>query len=74
MQGVLLGLDATVLSVCHRLQHVSRYDWVVVMGNGEVVEAGPPGRLLHGQGSKGSPGDGPSELAKLYAQAGLAAP
>jgi ABC-type multidrug transport system fused ATPase/permease subunit len=43
---VLLGLDATVVMICHRLQHISSFDSVVVLDKGCVVEVGPPAALL----------------------------
>ena len=33
---VLLGLDATVLMICHRLQHIRKFDLVVVLHQGQV--------------------------------------
>ena len=33
---VLLRLDATVLMICHRLQHISKFDLVVVLHQGQV--------------------------------------
>ncbi|KAJ1626197.1 hypothetical protein T492DRAFT_596932, partial [Pavlovales sp. CCMP2436] len=54
--------DSTVLMICHRLQHVARFDEVLVMDAGRVVEQGAPAELL------GRPG---SCLARLCARAGL---
>ncbi|KAK6211651.1 ABC transporter [Colletotrichum tabaci] len=40
----------TVLAVMHRLKHVSRYDAVVLLGDGEVLEMGEPSSLIAGGG------------------------
>ncbi|TQN65415.1 ABC transporter atnG [Colletotrichum shisoi] len=40
--------DGTVLAVMHRLKHVSRYDVVVLLGDGEVLEMGEPASLVAG--------------------------
>jgi len=39
-------LDATVLAICHRLKHVPRFDAVVVLDRGRVVESGASASLL----------------------------
>jgi ABC-type multidrug transport system fused ATPase/permease subunit len=41
-----LMADRTVVVVSHRLQTVARADRVVVLENGQIVEDGPPSRLL----------------------------
>merc|ERR1711865_328144 len=46
VHDVVLALDATVLMICHRLQHITRFGQVVVMDAGAVVEAGSPEDLL----------------------------
>merc|ERR1712118_204831 len=61
---VVLELDATVLMICHRLQHITRFGQVIVMDAGTVIEEGSPEELL-----ARSP---PPHLAALRAQAGLA--
>ena len=33
--------------ICHRLQHISRFDTVFVLADGRIAEAGPPSRLLN---------------------------
>ena len=43
---MLLGLDATVVTICHRLNHVARFDLVFVLEAGRVVERGAPADLL----------------------------
>ena len=63
VQNTVLELDATVISICHRLQHVARYDRVIVMGDGEVLEDGIPAELLNNKDS---------HLAAFYSEAGLA--
>ncbi|KAK2036628.1 ABC transporter [Colletotrichum somersetense] len=42
--------DCTVLAVMHRLKHVSRYDVVALLGDGEVLEIGEPSSLIAGDG------------------------
>ena len=59
---MLLGLDATVLMICHRLQHVCRFDEVLLMHAGEIVERGTPEQLLRAPASR---------LGALCARAGL---
>ena len=46
IHDVVLGLDATVLAIMHRLQHVQRFDKVVILDKGAVVEDGPPHQLM----------------------------
>jgi ATP-binding cassette subfamily B protein len=41
----------TVLAIAHRLSTVSRFDRVVVLENGRIVEDGPPAELRRRQGS-----------------------
>ena len=43
---LLQELDATVLVISHRLQLARRFDRVVVLDNGRVVECGRPRELL----------------------------
>lgn len=43
--------SATVIEITHRLTHIDSVDQVIVVDNGEVVEAGSPGDLLAGQGA-----------------------
>lgn len=47
----------TILSVMHRLDHVRKYDTVVLLEAGEVIESGNPAVLLAQ----------PSRFAALYA-------
>lgn len=49
-QAVMRG-GATVITICHRLQHIGDFDAVVVMDQGRVVEAGPPADLLANEAS-----------------------
>lgn len=49
----------TVISVIHRLKHVTRYDKVAVMDAGELVEFDAPDVLLEGE----------SKFAELYESA-----
>jgi len=64
IHNLLLSLDATVLMICHRLQHIHRFQQVVVMEAGQVAEVGSPAELL-------SPGATGSRLARLCAEAGV---
>ena len=59
MQGIIDTefRNCTVLAIVHRLKHVSRYDQVVVLHDGVVVEAGEPDLLIAGD----------TEFAKMYA-------
>eukprot|EP00931_Biecheleriopsis_adriatica_P049874 TRINITY_DN28859_c0_g1_i1.p1 TRINITY_DN28859_c0_g1~~TRINITY_DN28859_c0_g1_i1.p1 ORF type:complete len:1375 (+),score=210.90 TRINITY_DN28859_c0_g1_i1:32-4156(+) len=43
---VVLALESTVLMICHRLQHISRFEQVVVLDSGVVAETGSPQELL----------------------------
>ena len=43
--------DATVLTIAHRLETVMEGDTVVVVGEGKVVERGPPRELCDAPGS-----------------------
>ena len=51
MASALLGLDATVIVVCHRLAHLELFDTVAVMAQGRIVEHGVPAELLKKSGS-----------------------
>jgi len=47
VHDVLLGLDATVVMICHRLQHIHRFDSVVIVSpEGTLLEQGPPADLV----------------------------
>lgn len=46
VHDAMLSLPCTVITILHRLDHISRFDVVVVMDAGRVVEQGPPGALL----------------------------
>ena len=63
VHDVVLSLDATVMMICHRLQHIKRFQQVVVLDQGVLVEEGAPSQLLDRKP--------PSQLAKLCAAAGL---
>ena len=62
LHDVLLGLDATVVMICHRLNHIRRFDTVVVLEAGRVAEEGAPAALLARASSR---------LSALCAHAGL---
>jgi len=42
--------DATVIAVAHRLDTVIDHDYILVLGQGRVLEFGPPADLLRNQG------------------------
>jgi ATP-binding cassette, subfamily C (CFTR/MRP), member 1 len=48
--------DCTVLTVMHRLKHVSRYNVMALLGDGELLEVGEPSALNTGD----------TRFAKLY--------
>jgi ABC-type multidrug transport system fused ATPase/permease subunit len=49
----LLSLSGcTVLSICHNLGSLHRFDYVVVMDGGRVAEHGTPSLLMNGQGDQ----------------------
>ena len=55
LHDTLLGLHGcTVLSIAHNLGSLRRFDLVVVMDAGEIVEFGEPERLLSGEGAEGA--------------------
>jgi len=56
VHDVLFELPQTVISICHRLDHIDRFDTVIVMSAGRVAEVGSPGDLI---------ADGDSRLASL---------
>mmetsp|Transcript_34912 Transcript_34912/g.104131 ORF Transcript_34912/g.104131 Transcript_34912/m.104131 type:complete len:198 (+) Transcript_34912:3851-4444(+) len=37
---------STIISVAHRLETVINHDFILVLGNGKVLDYGPPGHLL----------------------------
>lgn len=41
-QEVILGSDKTVLSICHRLESIRKFDLVMVLDEGRCVEFGNP--------------------------------
>lgn len=51
VHDVLLSLDATVMSICHRLEFVPRFDMVIVLRDGLVAEVGSCDELLSDEGS-----------------------
>lgn len=46
VMDTLLGLDCAVLLNAHRLQHIRRFDRVVILDGGTLVEDGTPAELL----------------------------
>lgn len=59
---VILSLPATVIAIMHRLHHLPKFDQVVVMSEGRVLEVGTPVDLI---------ADRESELYKLCASQGV---
>jgi ABC-type multidrug transport system fused ATPase/permease subunit len=49
--STLLGLPITILYICHRLQHVTHFDLVLVLDQGSAMELGPPEEMLGRAGS-----------------------
>jgi ABC-type multidrug transport system fused ATPase/permease subunit len=47
---IVLADDRTVISIMHRLAHALRFDKVVVMSAGLIIEIGPPAELLAQRG------------------------
>ena len=43
--------DATILAVAHRLDTVIENDYILVLGNGKVLEYGPPAQLIRSGGA-----------------------
>jgi ATP-binding cassette subfamily C (CFTR/MRP) protein 4 len=43
--------DATILAVAHRLDTVIEHDYILVLGQGKVLEFGPPAELLRSGGT-----------------------
>lgn len=62
---MLLGLSNTVLMICHRLHSISRFDKVVVLHDGRVIEEGCPRALL---------ANSTSALSELCGHAGIEIP
>ena len=51
--------DATILSVAHRLKSIIDHDLIMVLGDGKVLEYGPPAELLsRNDGDDGDNSDG----------------
>ena len=46
IHDILFDLPATVVCIMHRLDHIRRFDHVIVLAQGRVVEQGPPEELL----------------------------
>lgn len=44
--------DCTVLAVAHRIATIVDFDMIIILDNGEIVEAGPPRELLANPSSR----------------------
>ena len=51
VHDIILDLDCTVLAICHRLHHISRFTHVAVLGHGKVVEFGTTDELIKNKNS-----------------------
>lgn len=51
VHDAVLALPSTVLSICHRLAHLPRFDLVLVLADGRVAEYGRVADLMADQGS-----------------------
>ncbi|GAB5358528.1 hypothetical protein AAMO2058_000466100 [Amorphochlora amoebiformis] len=65
IHDTLLKMGLTVIMICHRLQHIHRFDYVAVLDAGTVGEFGPPLTLLKTKGSY---------LRSLFEHANIAVP
>ena len=63
VHSALLRLRCTVVVIAHRLQQTQRFDKVVVLDTGRVVEEGEPAALMR---------DPDGHFARLCARAGVA--
>jgi len=45
VHDVIFSLKTTVVMICHRLQHIHRFDKVAVLDSGSLVEFGRPSEL-----------------------------
>ena len=61
VHDIILDLDCTVLAICHRLHHISRFTHVAVLAHGKVVEFGTTDELIK---------NGRSILSSMLAHAG----
>ena len=53
MHDIILGMpNTTVLSICHRLSRVPGFDLVLILGQGRLLEFGPPTVLLANKASE----------------------
>ncbi|KAL4502363.1 hypothetical protein ABPG72_011950 [Tetrahymena utriculariae] len=52
MQDILLGRKATMIFIAHKIKYVSKFDRIIYLENGQIVEDGSPHSLLSNQNSK----------------------
>ena len=62
VHDIILGLEATVFAICHRLHHISRFTHVVVLEHGRVIEYGEAKELI---------ADKKSRLSTMMMHAGI---
>ncbi|EAR89580.2 ATP-binding ABC transporter (macronuclear) [Tetrahymena thermophila SB210] len=52
MQDILLGRNSTMIFIAHKIKHVSKFDRIIYLENGQITEDGSPKSLLSNQNSK----------------------
>lgn len=65
--------DATILAIAHRIDTIIDYDYILVLGEGKVIEFGSPANLINSQGvfSKMVDGTGENMVNSLHKRAFL---
>lgn len=56
-------IDATIIAVAHRLDTVIDHDYILVLGQGKVLEFGPPADLLRSGGAFSTMVDDTGEIS-----------
>ncbi|KAL4470264.1 hypothetical protein ABPG74_011875 [Tetrahymena malaccensis] len=52
MQDILLGRNSTMIFIAHKIKHVGKFDRIIYLENGQIIEDGSPQSLLSNQNSK----------------------